>query len=460
MRIKLVPDERGPQEETAAAGAPGSRDGFHGINFLHRLKDERRRPGDCTVILYQSAYRDIVEHLGRDTTREHGGLLLGYEGPRTATDEMTVYVSKVLLAQHTFGTKSRLVLTEDTWAEFANQTESLAGTNLRRVGWYHSHPSFGIFLSPYDLDVCSNFQRQTHLALVYDPVSHEGGMFIKGAAGYDPNGPQGFWEYCDITPNSIVDWKNVESVPAGLVPPGEGGAAGRGGMGGGAAITDPGDGKPEPSGLSSLAGAVGGRRPEVTDAWHGRPESRARLMTFLRGLLLGVALAALTIAIGLYVSGGRVITDRQMNEVVAGLQERNKQLSEEVEKARSNLQSQSALGVTTQDVAANSNAGSEESSNDRDNNAGGNSSQAKRTGGAAARRGARERGGGPRFPKKKKKPVPVDGQSPPEPAGAAARQGSAAGAVDSTPVMNGDKAAKKTKKGNPPQPANTPDNHH
>ena len=42
------------------------------------------------------------------------------------------------------------------------------------VGWYHSHPGHGCFLSQTDVDTqVSMFNRPFHSALVIDPVNHE-----------------------------------------------------------------------------------------------------------------------------------------------------------------------------------------------------------------------------------------------------------------------------------------------
>lgn len=180
----------------------------------YALKSERRRPGDCTVIFARSAYNKVVEHLSRDVSREHGGLLLGHVAASPFSDEFAVWVMEALPAKHTKGSRSRLTFTQDTWADFDDVTEHLRrrGLEYKRVGWYHSHPSFGVFLSSYDLNVCEDFRLPTHVALVYDPINHEGGFFVRGEMGYDPRGPQGFREFPNTQPMPPVDWRNIEGV--------------------------------------------------------------------------------------------------------------------------------------------------------------------------------------------------------------------------------------------------------
>ncbi|MFL6211942.1 MAG: Mov34/MPN/PAD-1 family protein [Pyrinomonadaceae bacterium] len=180
---------------------------------LYRIKGEQHRPDDCEVVFSLSAYDKIVQHLSQDKTREHGGLLLGRFAPGPYSHEMAVWVEVALPAEHTVGTRSRLTFTEDTWVAFDSKTEHWRDTNMKRVGWYHSHPNFGIFLSPYDIDVCENFRLPMHVALVYDPIRHEGGFFVRGTEGFDPRKPCGFWEHCDERHSQAsVTWNNVELV--------------------------------------------------------------------------------------------------------------------------------------------------------------------------------------------------------------------------------------------------------
>jgi proteasome lid subunit RPN8/RPN11 len=46
------------------------------------------------------------------------------------------------------------------------------------VGWYHTHPGFGIFLSGMDLFIHQNFFTQLwHVAFVLDPRARTSGFF-------------------------------------------------------------------------------------------------------------------------------------------------------------------------------------------------------------------------------------------------------------------------------------------
>lgn len=199
--------------------APGSAPPFGDGVVTRRFRDQREKPapGDCDIVLLQSAYRTVVEHLRADTSREHGGLLLGLEVPAPGGGR-TVFVLHALPGAGTTGGPVSLTFTPETWAEFDRLTEAYdkTGFRLRRVGWYHSHPRIAIFLSQWDLDVCQDFDRPTDVALVVDPVGDKGAFFVRGAAGYRPGSPQGFVEFCDLQPETVVTWGNVSAttVPA------------------------------------------------------------------------------------------------------------------------------------------------------------------------------------------------------------------------------------------------------
>jgi proteasome lid subunit RPN8/RPN11 len=62
--------------------------------------------------------------------------------------------------------------------EEANEYIRQTSQNIRIVGWYHTHPGFGVFMSGTD----QNTQRQIygtdwHVAIVYDPLRHDYGIF-------------------------------------------------------------------------------------------------------------------------------------------------------------------------------------------------------------------------------------------------------------------------------------------
>jgi proteasome lid subunit RPN8/RPN11 len=72
---------------------------------------------------------------------------------------------------------SHVTFTQDTW-EHVYKIKDREFPDARIVGWYHSHPGFGVFLSEHDTFIHKNFfSSQDQIAWVYDPHSDEEGCF-------------------------------------------------------------------------------------------------------------------------------------------------------------------------------------------------------------------------------------------------------------------------------------------
>jgi proteasome lid subunit RPN8/RPN11 len=70
-----------------------------------------------------------------------------------------------------------LTFTHDTWQEI-NRIKDEHFPDLKIVGWYHSHPGLGIFLSAMDEFIHRNFFNMPwQIAYVIDPVNEESGIF-------------------------------------------------------------------------------------------------------------------------------------------------------------------------------------------------------------------------------------------------------------------------------------------
>src|SRR5215469_10684028 len=202
-RIKILPSAEGssatvPLSQILIKGGGPGQQGSLGELTLYHCEGESERNKRCEIIFPQSEYLKVVQHLSEDTTREHGGFLLGYESCMDDSGAPVIVITEAVPAKFTEGTPVRLTFTTDTWrhlddeiAEMYRESKSVP----QRVGWYHSHPSIPIFLSQSDLDVCTTFERRNYpIALVVDPVKERGGFFVGGGEGYHPHSPQGFYE--------------------------------------------------------------------------------------------------------------------------------------------------------------------------------------------------------------------------------------------------------------------------
>ena len=134
-------------------------------------------PDDLPVFLDRSTADAIERHALRDTGVELGGILLGKECVDDQTGTPFVWVTRSLEAKHYENTKASFTYTHDSWEEITRERDRLH-PELDIVGWYHTHPDFGIFLSGHDLFIHRNFFGQPlQLAYVVDPIRQTRGFF-------------------------------------------------------------------------------------------------------------------------------------------------------------------------------------------------------------------------------------------------------------------------------------------
>jgi proteasome lid subunit RPN8/RPN11 len=128
------------------------------------------------VVFCQSVLDEIHLHGQGSNDIEVCGVLIG-TGYRDAS-------GPYLLVEHCIrgnGAKARstnVTFTADTWA-FIQEIMDREYADKKMIGWYHTHPGFGIFLSDMDVFICDNFfNLPWQVAFVYDPLSGEEGNFI------------------------------------------------------------------------------------------------------------------------------------------------------------------------------------------------------------------------------------------------------------------------------------------
>jgi proteasome lid subunit RPN8/RPN11 len=134
-------------------------------------------PIDLPIFLERLTADAIERHALRDTSVELGGILLGKECIDEETGLPFVMVTKSLEAKHYENTQASFTYTHDSWEEITRERDRLH-PDLDIVGWYHTHPDFGIFLSSHDLFIHRHFFAQPlQVAYVVDPVRQTRGFF-------------------------------------------------------------------------------------------------------------------------------------------------------------------------------------------------------------------------------------------------------------------------------------------
>ncbi len=112
---------------------------------------------------------ELEKHCFSETKVEVGGFLVGHINGAVAE------VTHVIPAEHSVGKSTQLTFTHDTWDALHSKMDSLDGT---LIGWYHSHPNFGVFLSDHDQFIQQNFFKQDgNITIVVDPIRGRRGWF-------------------------------------------------------------------------------------------------------------------------------------------------------------------------------------------------------------------------------------------------------------------------------------------
>ena len=135
------------------------------------------RSHDLPIYVDIDALLDMERHALTDTSVELGGVMLG--GQYVDSDgNPFVVISDSLRAEHYESTKGSFKFTHQTWSEITRQREEFPD-DLQMVGWYHTHPDWGVFLSGMDMFICRNFfNKLLDVALVIDPCRQDRGMFM------------------------------------------------------------------------------------------------------------------------------------------------------------------------------------------------------------------------------------------------------------------------------------------
>src|SRR5436190_6569674 len=137
--------------------------------------------GAAVVVIREVVLEAILEFSEQDLTRERGGFLLGQmygeEPLSVGGTPRYVIVRHFHPALEAQGSMASLTFTHDTWATLTREIEANFPSESL-LGWQHTHPGLGVFLSGYDLFIQKNFFAQPwQIALVVDPRRQEFGFF-------------------------------------------------------------------------------------------------------------------------------------------------------------------------------------------------------------------------------------------------------------------------------------------
>jgi proteasome lid subunit RPN8/RPN11 len=128
-------------------------------------------PSQPALAVDSEVVRTIRQHARSCHKTEVCGVLIGQDR------DHRIEVSACIEGQNAEEAGAHVTFTQDTW-EHIYAVKDKNFPNERIVGWYHSHPGFGIFLSEHDTFIHKNFfSSPGQVAWVFDPHSDEEGCF-------------------------------------------------------------------------------------------------------------------------------------------------------------------------------------------------------------------------------------------------------------------------------------------
>lgn len=221
--------ENKPHGEAEESGRNGGEqpEGEQLLQWVPTLSSEDidiAKESEPIIFVRQSALDAIHTHVTSDLKNEVGGFLIGETSRLPAgqiasilgvevdhnqsTELLVIEIENVLPAKHTASTPIRVEFSQDTFVTFHNERE-VQFPGKKVLGWYHTHPNIGIFLSNDDLFIYRYFTNTDQVALVVDPVRGEAGFFKRQRHG-DPKPRQycGFWELLEDSKPSALSWRN------------------------------------------------------------------------------------------------------------------------------------------------------------------------------------------------------------------------------------------------------------
>ncbi|OWY25472.1 hypothetical protein C7N43_19960 [Sphingobacteriales bacterium UPWRP_1] len=152
------------------------------------------------IFMHKKVHELIWQHAGTDNSNEVGGALLGYYAQH---NEQQFLLITDVLNQPTqyFASQLMIKFTTTFYTDLENflQQVNAIYPQVIRLGLYHTHPNYGIFMSKTDIADFKRTHRELHhIVLIADPIQLEDGVFywetppaqsgaeqeISAAAGY------------------------------------------------------------------------------------------------------------------------------------------------------------------------------------------------------------------------------------------------------------------------------------
>lgn len=178
------------------------------LNFLRFGEIEN---DDVKVYIKQDVYKALEKYASSDTSKELGTILIGDYCEQMGKTQ--VVISDYIEAQYTDASASTLTFTHETW-DYVHKQHDLLYPDKKIIGWQHTHPNYGIFLSNYDLFIQDNFFNMPfQVAYVIDPIQNIRGFFQWKNGKTEKL--KGYYVYDEVGKPIKIEQKKVENSTSG-----------------------------------------------------------------------------------------------------------------------------------------------------------------------------------------------------------------------------------------------------
>lgn len=149
------------------------------ISQISSMKIEERKfpmKHEYRITISEKAFEEICTHASANSTVEICGVLIGeiYKD----NDGPYLEITNTIKGEYADNSAGEVKFTHETWS-YINNIKDSEFSNERIVGWYHSHPRFGVFLSDQDMFIHKNFFNQPwQVAFVIDPIANDYGFLF------------------------------------------------------------------------------------------------------------------------------------------------------------------------------------------------------------------------------------------------------------------------------------------
>lgn len=135
------------------------------------------------VDLARGAWADLVAHARESLDAEVCGVLVGDVSERE--DGTVVNVRATIRGTAAREARAHVTFTHETWNQIHEELDRKY-SGLQIVGWYHTHPGFGVEFSAMDRFIQENFfSGKTQVAFLSDPLGSEVALAYNGEGGID-----------------------------------------------------------------------------------------------------------------------------------------------------------------------------------------------------------------------------------------------------------------------------------